>query len=397
MIHFITISSYNIGNNELTKDVGMIPYLLHKNYGFDSTIVTGKKGDYTYLGKEVRGLKIDFIKCNLRIPHVVGLSHLWYVLRRAKQINVLNLYGTRPDTVVLARVYKLFNKKGCVYLKLDMRIDNFVNFFQNTSGFFKKIKVAFFAKAYASRCFDLISYEINPRYNELEMYPVKVFKEKMFYLPNGYYAPNTNMQELTEKMYAKKNVILVLGRIGNPYKNHDRLLKLLPQLKFKNWCIKFVGSIEPYFEELITNFFTDNPELKNKVIFTGTVSDKNQLQEEYLSSAVYLLTSKEESYNIALIEALNAGCYVVSTDVGVAFNAIQNDPEIGEIITLDNLSEKIQNIIDGKFDDRLFAKGNISKRHDRALAFSWETNIPRLYQRILEIQNNFTQIISNKY
>ncbi|MDR0437670.1 MAG: glycosyltransferase [Bacteroidales bacterium] len=380
-----TISSYKITNNELTKETGMIPYLLHKKYGFDSTVVTIKQGDYPYLNNEVKGLKVHFVKRTFRVPHVVNFSHLWYVIRHAKKIDILNVYFLCPDAVVLAWVFKLLNKKGLVYLKLDAHLNRFVDFFYDKSGFFKRLKIKFFTKAYASKYFDLISYETMPRSNELEGYPIKLFKEKMFYLPTGFYVPNMNEQELIEKMHSKKKIILICGRIGFrgfPYKNHDRLLNILPQLNFKDWSIKFVGPVEPYFEKLVADFFKNNPDLKNKVIFTGAVSDKKQLQNEYLSSAVYLVTSvKEESYNISLIEALNAGCYVVSTDMGVAFDAIQNDAKIGQIITLDNLPKKLQDIIDGKIN--VFE--HISERHHRAEAFSWEVNIPRLYQRLSEI------------
>ena len=384
MLRLVTISSCGFTNNELTKELGMIPYLLHKKYGLNSTMVTVKKGDYPYLDHEVKGLKIDFLKRDFRIPHVVGLSYLVYVIRNAKKIDVLNLYGTRPDSVVIAWAYKLFNKKGYVYLKLDYRLNEFANLLQDKSTFFKRMRAAFFTKAYTSKKFDLISYEIKPRINELETYPINLFKEKMHYLPTGFYVPNMNEQEVNDKMYAKKKTILVCGRIGwrgNPHKNHDRLLNILPQLDFKDWSVRFVGPIEPYFEEIIATFFENNPNLKEKIIFTGAISDKVQLQDEYLSSAVYLLTSvKEESYNISLVEALNAGCYVVSTDAGVAFDAIQNDVEIGKIIALDNLCEELQRVIDGETD--VFS--NVQKRHERAQAFSWETNLPQLHQRILE-------------
>jgi len=390
MTRIVTIVPYGIANDGLTKDVGMVPYLLHKNYGFDATIVTTKNGDYPYLNDEVKGLKIDFIKRNLRIPHVVDLSNLWYVVRNAKKIDILNIYGVRPDSVVLPWVYKLLNRKGIVYLKLDFQIDKFADFLKDKSSFFKKMRVAFFTKAYSSQCFDIISHEIKPRSNELETYPISKFKEKMFYLPNGFFTPSINEQDTMDKMRTKKNVILVCGRIGfrgSPHKNHDQLLKILPLLNFKEWSIKFVGKIEPYFEKLIADFFENNPNLKGKVIFSGAVLDKIQLQNEYLSSAVYLLTSKkEESYNIALIEALNTGCYILSTDVGVAQDAIQNDTEIGEIVTIENLPEKLQEIIDRKLNERLYEQENILKRHNRAKEFSWETNISRLYQRILEIK-----------
>ena len=48
-------------NSHLIRDVGMIPYTLHKLYGADAAVVTYKNGEYPYLQDEVQGLKLDFI------------------------------------------------------------------------------------------------------------------------------------------------------------------------------------------------------------------------------------------------------------------------------------------------------------------------------------------------
>ena len=49
-------------NVHLIKDVGMIPFIMHKKFAYDSTIVCYKNEDYSYLENEVKGLKLDFIK-----------------------------------------------------------------------------------------------------------------------------------------------------------------------------------------------------------------------------------------------------------------------------------------------------------------------------------------------
>jgi hypothetical protein len=49
-------------NIHLTKDVGMIPFIMHKYYGYDSTLVCYKNDEYDYLETEVKGLKIDFLE-----------------------------------------------------------------------------------------------------------------------------------------------------------------------------------------------------------------------------------------------------------------------------------------------------------------------------------------------
>jgi L-malate glycosyltransferase len=49
-------------NVHLIKDVGMIPYILYKYYGYDSKIVCYNNETYSSLNKEVKGLKLNFIE-----------------------------------------------------------------------------------------------------------------------------------------------------------------------------------------------------------------------------------------------------------------------------------------------------------------------------------------------
>ncbi len=40
-------------NTHLTKEVGMIPYILHRDFGYDSYIICYKNGDYPHLETKV--------------------------------------------------------------------------------------------------------------------------------------------------------------------------------------------------------------------------------------------------------------------------------------------------------------------------------------------------------
>ncbi|MCI1920829.1 MAG: hypothetical protein LKJ22_02760 [Liquorilactobacillus nagelii] len=46
---------------ELTKDCGVVPYLLHKKYGYQSVMVTTKNVQETYhsLTEKVPGMQVD--------------------------------------------------------------------------------------------------------------------------------------------------------------------------------------------------------------------------------------------------------------------------------------------------------------------------------------------------
>lgn len=48
-------------NVQLMKDNGLVPFLLHKQFGYDSRLVGVNHGDYPYLDTYVRGLKMEFV------------------------------------------------------------------------------------------------------------------------------------------------------------------------------------------------------------------------------------------------------------------------------------------------------------------------------------------------
>src|SRR5438552_6640055 len=74
-------------NVHLTKDLGQIPYFMHKVYGYDSKIVCYKNSEsYDNLEGEAKGLKIDFIKNTGRISFLEK-EVLKYIYKNAKKID----------------------------------------------------------------------------------------------------------------------------------------------------------------------------------------------------------------------------------------------------------------------------------------------------------------------
>ncbi|WP_242846035.1 hypothetical protein [Clostridium novyi] len=52
----------NTKNVNLVKEMGMIPYKLHKKFGYDAKIACYNLDEYTYLNEEVKGLKTRFYR-----------------------------------------------------------------------------------------------------------------------------------------------------------------------------------------------------------------------------------------------------------------------------------------------------------------------------------------------
>ena len=115
------------------------------------------------------------------------------------------------------------------------------------------------------------------------------------------------------------------------------------------------------FGKKIENFYEEHPELKEKISFTGAIYDKEELSWLYESSQTLLFTSRFESFALVFLEAAFHGLYIMTTEVGAAKDITQNG-QLGfiadkskeqeqdfEVIT-EQFREKLQNIIDGKFD-----------------------------------------------
>ena len=122
---FVTLAPW-IKNVDLCKDVGMIPYYFHKKYGFKSIIVSSKNDNYSYLKSEVKGLQLEFItnvKSGIRFKMSVFLLAIKYLIKKSKEITILNLYHIRTQTAIWAILFRILNPRGKIYLKCDIDSD----------------------------------------------------------------------------------------------------------------------------------------------------------------------------------------------------------------------------------------------------------------------------------
>ena len=304
-------------NVHLVKDMGMIPYLLHKNYGYDSTVVTYKHGDYSYLENEVKGLKIDFVK---RIFNSYSLDGALYLFKHSKNIDMLQIFHTTLSSIVYTYVYKLRNKKGKIYLKLDCS-HKLVDRIKGLN----KIQFYFLNKFFGK--IDLISVE------QQELFPIlqdilKDHRDKMINIPNGIDFEELERNDLKYDFSQKENVILNVARIGTEVKDTPTLLEAfanMEDIENSDWKLKLIGTIEEDFKPYIDEYFKRYPKLIDKVQFLGPIVDRKLLYKEYGKAKIFCLTSQFESFGIAFIEAAAMGDVIVSTDVGIARELVNKD------------------------------------------------------------------------
>jgi len=324
-------------NFHLMKDVGMIPYFMSKFFDYNSFIVTYKNDDYGYLEELNKDFKLKLIFLKKRFNDRINV--LLYILHNARHIDVLQFYFLHETLNIFfpALLYKILNRKGKVYVKLDAD-DLIMSFIMNMPG-----HLMFFQNFMLKHLIDCLSVETFVNYKKLvEFNPL--LKDKLLYLPNGIDASLNEVNGVNEK----ENYIITVGRLGTGQKATEILLEAFAKINdLKDWKLILIGSIEDSFEEYITNYFEIHPQLEKKVVFRGQVDNKNELFSYYSKSKIFCLSSRWESFALVLIEAAYFGNYVISTDVGAARD-ILNTTNYGEIIKMDNpeqLSERLQDLI----------------------------------------------------
>lgn len=280
-------------NVELTKDCGLIPYLLHKNHGMDVTMTGANKGPYPYLKEYVNGLQMYYLESGNE------LEKIKYIAEHGKEIDLLILRGAYDVNTGIALQYKRVNPKGKIYVGLDANSHWMDRILWDRPGF-----TAFMD------CCDVIATSCRALQKHLnEKWPWKIE-----YIPNGYY--DYGMKREAPVFSEKENTILTVSRLGTPQKATPVLMNAFALIadRIPEWNLKLVGSIDPAFQPFIDRFFTERPDLRSRIEFTGVISDKNRLFEEYRKAKIFALPSTFEGGTPNVVsEALTAGCVMAVT------------------------------------------------------------------------------------
>ena len=378
MKHFVTLfpASQNV---HLLKDVGMIPYVMSRDYGYKSTLVCLKnEATYPALETEVKGLNIEFLAPEKRYRFgKASFSALAYLKKEAKNIDVLNLYHQTFECMIYALLYSMLNPKGIIFIKLDISVEIFDN---QKSQLIHPLRIAAY-KIFFDHVIQLVSCELPTAQSYLE----KVFptlKEKLILLTNGIDTHYIDEQKIQRRSFDQKdNIILTVGRIGTHQKQNEFLLDALTKTDLKEWKVVFVGPIEESFKPYLADFFSAHPALEKQIIFTGNIDTRAELYSWYNRAKLFCLTSRFESFGIVLAEALYFGNYILSTGVE-SIQYITDNERLGEITnTTEELATAINNIIAGKNDISTYFDAIVA----HSAQFNWSHNLQVVDKRIQQI------------
>lgn len=308
---FVTLFQ-DLENIHLIKDVGQIPEMLAKKYGIESEIVGLKKSiDYSFSS--------EIPHCKLTTLEQKSESHYWqkellsYVYDNARNIDILNLYHYSPQTFLLGILYKLRNPKGTLYLKLDndLRSLEEKGELYNYGSFLGKLRFSLL-EFFFRKLLTIASIETTRGLTLVQHY-YKDIATKVFLLPNGISLPD-EILSMVNHPPQKENIVLSVGRLGTLQKNTSRFLDAIKLLPKNVWKFIFVGPIEDSFKAELSKFYTERPDLKDSVIFTGPIENRKEIFTYFLKAKVFCLPSLWESFGLVTIEAMVSGCYVITSE-----------------------------------------------------------------------------------
>jgi L-malate glycosyltransferase len=345
----------DLKNVDLVKESGMIANYLSLNFNYDAGLITLPNEDFSnlaLLNKEVRLHIINgFFKNQF-------FNSILYLVKNSSKIDIIQFIHLSKQSVFFSIIYKLLNPKGFIYIKLDTseRLLKHVLMDKSIKGLFRKFVI--------NNVIDLVSTELTKIYERLE-HNWGPLKNKLIYLPNGI----TVNEDLRRK---KEKIIITSGRIGDFEKATDILLKSLETCKLEeDWKVYLIGPVEQEFNAYLDEWYKQNPNLKDKVITTGPINNRQELYEFYSKAAIFCFPSRSECFSFALLEAVYFGCYLVLTPVGSAGDLLKIT-NYGEIVEVDNyqeLSKALENAMKTwKYDEKLVNK----IREDITKSFSWE-------------------------
>jgi glycosyltransferase involved in cell wall biosynthesis len=363
----------------LKKDVGLFSIYLSKF--FDETVLLSIYNEkQEQLPEQIKKVRIKTLFRINKYPYgriKQFIQNCWYGKRIIqsvcddKTVTHIMLFHWNFFHLYVVNEIKKLRPDIKIYLKLDCSIDNAKNIVSQSLGNQKRVLKSFIESGIKN--IDLITSETLQTAEILKT--SKHLESKTFYAPNGY---DDSLLKTTNQNLKEKSIITV-GRLGTSQKNSELLLRIIKELQLKDWKVKLIGPIEKIeknFQKDIDLFYSERPDLKNTVIFTGPINNSEKLVEEYQKASIFILTSRFESSGLVLLEAAINGCFVCTTDVGVGrdlctennFCFIVPESQTGEQNEekiKDYFVEKLQACIDNtelcyeKFDKRIaFYKSN---------------------------------------
>ncbi|RED83986.1 glycosyltransferase family 4 protein [Cohnella phaseoli] len=347
-------------NEQLMKDCCLVPYMFHRYLGYRTVIVTAQKEEYTYQ-QLLSGLELEILRTPQDLNEWVEVC-CEYISEHFHKIDVMFCFGAYASHIEMVRRYKQLRPDGKVILKLDANL-----YWQD--------RIAFREAGYEEflgNC-DLITVESK----KLKQHLSRKWPYIIDYVPNA--SADFVPRKRTEYS-EKENTILTVGRIGTRQKANEILMESFRLIadSIPDWKVKLVGVIEESFRPYIEDFFSESPHLRDRVIFTEKIMDKDILENEYKKAKVFALTSEFEGGTPNVwVEAARNGCYMICSEIDAVGEAT-NWGECGKSFEVSNIRQLSRILLEICNDESYFARGCYDIQEYQERFFSYEKIVYKL-------------------
>lgn len=213
--------------------------------------------------------------------------------------------------------------------------------------------------------------------------------DRIHVIPNGVDteafcpAPSTFKKEVDAEL-----LVVYCGRL-DPEKNVDALLRVYQSLQLPaSHKVVIVGNGVEY--QKLRNRYSSEA-----VIFTGLVTNRDDLIRILQAGDIFALPSNVEGLSLAMLEGMACGIATIATDVGCDGEALRG---AGIVIDPENLESQLRLALDVLVENSALRRSLGEKaRHRVTTVYSLERNIDavvELYQQLLDRAAGLTRLAS---
>jgi len=188
---------------------------------------------------------------------------------------------------------------------------------------------------------------------------------KIEVIPNGIHPEN-----FTPKKKDKK--ILVVSRLFER-KGIQYVIEAMKDIKDYKLVICGAGPYKEQLEKQINRLNLDN------VCLLGYVSEE-KLKYEYETSSIFVLSSSAENFPVVLLEAMSAGCAIITTNVTGCPEAVGDAALLVNPKNSEEIHKALLKLIE---NDKLRNELSLKARNRVEEKFDWE-NVIKKYEMVLE-------------
>lgn len=211
----------------------------------------------------------------------------------------------------------------------------------------------------------------------LKDYEQTISKKSKSFVLHNYIADEYLDQQIGPRTYSQIESLKLVA-VGNikAAKNYEYLLKSFAHLKEYPVTLDIYGNTH---QHLYAGLLAEINHLKLKVSFKGAINDVREKLNDY---DLFIMSSKNEGFGIAVVEAIACGLPALLSDIPVMKEITSENALFFDLKNPESLSKLIKELLAGKHNiSELAEKGlSISKQYSKK---AYVTNLFDIYKQLI--------------